>query len=86
MRLAPPAQPLLTLAPPHLAMATAAAGSGNGGRASRMHATYVAWGNRGDKVGRRTKGAVPHTANPKGGGRTWKQCSNRGRHECSWPL
>lgn len=50
VRLAPPAQPLLTLAPPHLAMATAAAGSGNGGRASRMHATYVAWGNRGDKV------------------------------------
>ncbi|PRW39165.1 WD and tetratricopeptide repeats 1-like [Chlorella sorokiniana] len=50
VRLAPPAQPLLALAPPHLAMATAAAGSGNGGRASRMHATYVAWGNRGDKV------------------------------------
>jgi WD and tetratricopeptide repeat-containing protein 1 len=55
VRLAPPAQPLLALAPPHLAMATAAAGSGNGGRASRMHATYVAWGNRGDKVGRCAK-------------------------------
>lgn len=51
VRLAPPAQPMLALAPPHLALASAAAGSGNGGRASRMHATYVAWGNRGDKVG-----------------------------------
>lgn len=45
----PPAQPMLTLAPPHLALAVAA-GSGAGGRFARMHATYVAFGNRGDKV------------------------------------
>ncbi|KAL4428996.1 hypothetical protein ABPG77_006035 [Micractinium sp. CCAP 211/92] len=43
----PPAAPVLSLAPPHLALCAA---GGGGGRHSRMHATYVAFGNRGDKV------------------------------------
>lgn len=45
----PPVAPVLSLAPPHLALCAAA---GGGGRHSRVHATYVAFGNRGDKVGR----------------------------------
>ncbi|EFN53955.1 hypothetical protein CHLNCDRAFT_136223 [Chlorella variabilis] len=39
--------PLLALAPPHLALCAAGAG---GGRPSRMHATHLAFGNRGDKL------------------------------------
>jgi hypothetical protein len=42
------ARPALELAPPHLALAAAA---GGGGRGARLHATYLAFGSRGDKVG-----------------------------------
>ena len=42
----PAPRPLLALAPPHLALAAA----GSAAAASRMHATYLAFGNRGDKI------------------------------------